>query len=37
MPMFQPRLGIPVERGGPVLVSFFGKLGFGEVTAREIA
>lgn len=26
-----------VERGGPVLVSFFGNLGLGEVAPREIA
>jgi hypothetical protein len=26
-----------VERGGPVLVSFFGNLGLGEVALREIA
>ena len=37
MPMFQPRLVIPVERGGPMLVSFFGNLGFGEVVPHDIA
>jgi len=26
-----------MERGGPVLVSFFGNLGLGEVAPREIA
>ena len=26
-----------VERGGPVLVSFFGHLGLGEAAPREIA
>ena len=26
-----------VERGGPVLVSFFGNLGLGEVAPREVA
>ena len=36
MPMFQSRLGIRVELGGPVLVSFFGNLDFGEVTPRDI-
>jgi hypothetical protein len=36
MPTFQPRLDIRVERGGPVLVSFFGKLGFGEAVPHEL-
>jgi hypothetical protein len=32
-----PHVPCRVERGGPVLVSFFGNLGLGEVAPREIA